>query len=274
MATQPESPIEQPAEQRGSMLTIGEHLTEARQRLTIAALTVVLTTVVTLIFTNDILDFLTEPARDADSDFRPIFTELLGFVGAYFKIGLLIGIAAAMPMVLYQGFMFINPGLEPHERRWLLPIVLLASLSFAGGGAFAFFVAWPPALDFLLDFGDNIAEPQIRINNYIDMLTRFVFWTGVVFETPLVLMGLGWLGIVTARRLVRAWRWAIIGSFVIAALITPSIDPVTQAAVAIPLIGLYGLGIGLVWLVQGRGLGHQDREAAARAAAASPKDDD
>ena len=255
MATQPESPIEQPAEQRGSMLTIGEHLTEARQRLTIAALTVVLATVVTLIFTNDILDFLTEPARDADPDFRPIFTELLGFVGAYFKIGLLIGIAAAMPMVLYQGFMFINPGLEPQERRWLLPIVLLASLSFAGGGAFAFYVAWPPALDFLLDFGDNIADPQIRISNYIDMLTRFVFWTGIVFETPLVLMGFGWLGLVTARRLVKAWRWAIIGSFVIAAFITPSIDPVTQAAVAIPLIFLYGLGILLVKLVEKRGLG-------------------
>ena len=74
------------------------------------------------------------------------------------------------------------------------------------------------------------------------MLTRFVFWTGVVFETPLVLMGLGWMGLVTARKLIKAWRWAIIGSFVIAAFITPSIDPVTQAFVAVPLIFLYGLG--------------------------------
>ena len=221
------------------MLTIGEHLVEARQRLTIAALTIVLTTVVSLIFTNRILDFLIEPGRAADPDFRPIFTELLGFISAYFKVGLLVGIAAAMPMVVYQAFMYINPGLEPQERRWLLPIVLLASLSFAGGGAFAFFVAWPPALDFLLDFGDNIADPQIRISNYIDMLTRFVFWTGIV----------------TARRLMQAWRWAIIGSFIVAALITPSIDPVTQAAVAIPLIFLYGLGILLVKLVEKRGLG-------------------
>ena len=255
MATQPGAPIEEPAEKRGAMLTVGEHLTEARQRLTIAALTVVLTTVVSLVFTNDILEFLIDPAREADPDFRPIFTELLGFVGAYVKIGLLVGIGAAMPMLVYQGFMFITPGLEPYERRWLIPIVLMASLSFAGGGAFAFFIAWPPALDFLLDFGDNIANPQIRINNYIDMLTRFIFWTGVVFETPLVLMGFGWLGLLTASRLIRAWRWAIIFSFVVAALITPSIDPVTQAAVAIPLIGLYGIGIGLVWLVQSRGLG-------------------
>ena len=259
MASQPEPAPEivddEAQNAPAGMLTIGEHLVEARQRLTITALTIVLTTVVSLIFTNRILDYLIEPARVADPDFRPIFTELLGFISAYFKIGLLVGIAVAMPMVIYQGFMFINPGLEPQERRWLLPIVLLASLSFAGGGAFAFYVAWPPALDFLLDFGDNIADPQIRISNYIDMLTRFVFWTGIVFETPLVLMGFGWLGLVTARRLIKAWRWAIIGSFVIAAFITPSIDPVTQAAVAIPLIFLYGLGILLVKLVEKRGLG-------------------
>ncbi|MXY78426.1 MAG: twin-arginine translocase subunit TatC [Chloroflexi bacterium] len=247
--------IDEEEQRAKGMLTIGEHLVEARQRLTIAALTIVLTTVVALIFTNQILDFLIEPGRAADPDFRPIFTELLGFISAYFKVGLLVGIAVAMPMVIYQGFMFVNPALEPQERRWLLPIVLLASLSFAGGGAFAFFVAWPPALDFLLDFGDNIADPQIRISNYIDMLTRFVFWTGIVFETPLVLMGFGWLGVITAHRLIRAWRWAIIGSFIIAALITPSIDPVTQAAVAIPLIFLYGLGILLVKLVETRGLG-------------------
>ncbi|PZC44572.1 MAG: sec-independent protein translocase protein TatC [Chloroflexi bacterium] len=262
MATQPDPEteiVEDEAQRREGMLTIGEHLVEARQRVTVTALTIVLTTVVTLIFTNQILDFLLEPARDADPNFRPIFTELLGFVSAYFKIGLLIGIAAAMPMLIYQGFMFINPGLEPHERRWLLPIVLLATASFAGGGAFAFFIAWPPALDFLLDFGDNIAEPQIRISNYIDMLTRFVFWTGVVFETPLVLMGLGWMGLVTARKLIKAWRWAIIGSFVVAAFITPSIDPVTQAFVAVPLIFLYGLGIILVKIVEKRGLG-KDRD--------------
>ena len=87
------------------------------------------------------------------------------------------------------------------------------------------------------------------------MLTRFVFWTGIVFEMPLVLMGLGALGVLRAKRLIRAWRWAIIGSFIVAAFITPSIDPVTQAFVAVPLIFLYGLGIVLVWIVQDRGMG-------------------
>ena len=103
MASQPDPEILDDEGQRGSgMLTVGEHLVEARQRLTIAALTIVLTTVVTLIFTNQILDFLIEPGRCADPNFRPIFTELLGFVSAYFKIGLLIGIAGAMPIVRGQ----------------------------------------------------------------------------------------------------------------------------------------------------------------------------
>ena len=90
----------------------------------------------------------------------------------------------------------------------------------------------------------------MRINNYIDMLTRFVFWTGIIFEMPLFLMGLGAFGLVTARKLVGMWRWAIIGSFLLAALITPSIDPVTQTIVAVPAMGLYGLGVLLVRIVE------------------------
>ena len=244
---------EGPSAESGAM-TLFEHLDELRKRITIAALTIVLTTVVALVFTNDIIVFLTEPARKADPDFEPIFTEVLGFVSAYFKVGLLVGLAAGMPMLIYQVFAFLAPGLEPSERKWLFPLALLASLSFVGGGSFAFFVAWPPALDFLLNFGDGVADPQIRINNYVDVLTRFVFWTGIVFELPLVLMGFGFLGLLTASRLIKAWRWAIIGAFVIAAFITPSIDPVTQAAVAIPLMVLYLLGILLVKIIEPRAL--------------------
>ena len=257
MATQPaEPPGEIPPGPRGEKyLTLFEHLNELRRRLTISALVLVLTTVVALVFTREIIEYITGPARNVDPDFKPIFTELLGFVGAYVKVGLLVGVAAGMPVFLYQMFAFVNPALTGQERKWIVPITLLASLSFAGGGAFAYFIAWPPALDFLLDFGTDLAEPQIRINNYVDMLTRFVFWSGMVFETPLVLMGLGYLGLVTARRLVRMWRVAVIGSFVIAALITPSIDPITQTAVAVPLMVLYGLGIALVKLVQDRGPG-------------------
>ena len=234
----------------GAELTLGEHLVEIRQRLTVATLSVVLTTVVTLVFAEQILDYLLQPGRDALPNFRPIYTELLGYIGAYIKISLMLGIAGAMPVIVYQAYAFIHPGLTRAERRWILPIVFVATFAFGAGGAFAFYLGWPPALDFLLTFGGNIADPQVRINNYIDMLTRFVFWTGIIFEMPLFLMGLGAFGLVTAKKLVGMWRWAIIGSFLLAALITPSIDPVTQTIVAVPAMGLYGLGVLLVRIVE------------------------
>ena len=265
MATQPtteppdEPPIPPPDDpelveeldgDQGAELTLGEHLVEIRQRLTVATLSIVLTTVVTLVFAEQILDYLLQPGRDALPNFRPIYTELLGYIGAYIKISLMLGIAGAMPVIVYQVYAFIHPGLTRAERRWILPIVFVATFAFAAGGAFAFYLGWPPALDFLLNFGGNIAEPQVRINNYIDMLTRFVFWTGIIFEMPLFLMGLGAFGLVTARKLVGMWRWAIIGSFLLAALITPSIDPITQTIVAVPAMGLYALGVLLVRIVE------------------------
>ena len=247
----PDDPeLDEDLDDEGAELTLGEHLVEIRHRLTIATLSVVLTTVVTLVFAEQILDYLLQPGRDALPNFRPIYTELLGYIGAYIKISLMLGIAGAMPVIVYQVYAFIHPGLTRAERRWILPIVFVATFAFAAGGAFAFYLGWPPALDFLLNFGDNIADPQVRINNYVDMLTRFVFWTGIIFEMPLFLMGLGAFGLVTAKRLVGMWRWAIIGSFLLAALITPSIDPVTQTIVAVPAMGLYGLGVLLVRIVE------------------------
>ena len=243
-----------PEEPEGAELTLGEHLNEIRQRLTVSVLTMVLTTVVALLFASTILDYLLQPGRDALPEFRPIYTELLGFIGAYIKISLMLGLAGAMPVIVYQIYAFIHPGLTGAERKWIMPIVGLATVAFACGGAFAFFIGWPPALSFLLNFGQDIADPQVRINNYIDMLTRFVIWTGIIFELPLFLMGLGAIGLVTSKRLLGMWRWAIIGSFLLAALITPSIDPVTQTFVAVPTLGLYILGIVLVKLVEKRTL--------------------
>ncbi len=241
-----------PDQPEGGDLTLGEHLNEIRQRLTVAVLTLILTTVITLVFASTILDYLLEPGRQALPEFRPIYTELLGFIGAYIKISLMLGLAGAMPVIVYQIYAFIHPGLTRNEQKWIMPIVGLATIAFACGGAFAFFIGWPPALTFLLNFGQDIADPQVRINNYIDMLTRFVIWTGIVFELPLFLMGLGAIGLVTSKKLLGMWRWAIIGAFLLAALITPSIDPVTQTFVAVPTLGLYILGIVLVRLVENR----------------------
>jgi sec-independent protein translocase protein TatC len=131
--------------------------------------------------------------------------------------------------------------------------VLGTFVLFLGGVAFAYYIALPPAMDFLLNFGGGeIAEPNIRIGSYVDFVTRLLFWTGVSFQTPLIVMYLSRFGIVSAGQLLRWWRFAVVIAFVVAAIVTPTIDPVTQSLVAGPIIVLYFLGIVLAVLVRPR----------------------
>ena len=118
--------------------------------------------------------------------------------------------------------------------------------------AFAYYLALPPALDFLLNFGGDLAEPNIRVESYIDFVTRLLFWTGVTFQTPIIIMYLARIRLVSAGQLIRWWRIAIVMAFVIAAFVTPTWDPVTQSLVAGPIVVLYFLGIILAWLVRPR----------------------
>jgi len=234
----------------GKYMTITEHLAELRGRLFIAAVAVVAGLALSAAFGNDIIKFLKEPAQGRQVNFQ--FIEPFEFVVTYFRVSLLGGLVIGMPVIVYEGLMFISPGLTRQEKRWLYSVALGASLLFLGGVAFAYYVALPPALNFLFRFGEDIAQPNIRIGSYIDFVTRLVFWTGVTFETPIVVMFLARFRIVSARQLLRWWRYAIVIAFLIAAIVTPTIDPVTQSLVAGPIIVLYFLGIVLAWLVQPR----------------------
>jgi len=238
-AAPPEPPSEAPREESGERyMTLIEHLEELRFRLFISAVFVVIGLAVSIFFGEELIAFLKEPAERKNPDFR---VSLLG--------GLILG----MPMIVYQGLRFVAPALRPGERHWLYGTVAGAFALFLGGVAFAYYIALPPALDFLLDFGGgDLAEPNIRVGSYVDFVTRLLFWTGVAFETPLIVMYLARFGIVTAGQLLRWWRYAIVGAFIIAAIVTPTIDPVTQSIVAGPIIVLYFLGIILAVFVQPR----------------------
>ena len=250
----PEPPGEAPQEQPGERyLTVLEHIEELRFRLFISAAFVVIGLGVSVFFGNDIIDFLKKPAEARSENFELQFIEPLELFVTYFRVSLLGGLILGMPMIVYQGLRFVSPGLDPNERRWLFVTVAGTFVLFLGGVAFAYYIALPPALGFLLDFGGgDIAEPNIRVGSYVDFVTRLLFWTGVSFQTPLVVMYLARFGIVSARQLLRWWRFAIIGAFVIAAIVTPTIDPVTQSLVAGPIIVLYFLGVILAVFVQPR----------------------
>jgi len=225
--------------------TIREHLSELRRRLVIAAVAVAVATVAGFFITDRIFLALKAIAPGVDL----IYTELPEYITTYFKVSLLAGLALALPVIVYQLVMFVSPGLTPRERRWLLVLMPGVFVSFALGATFAYFVLLPPAMRFLLTFGGDIARPQIRIGNYVSVVTTLVFWVGLLFEMPLVVAFLARLGVISHHFLARRRRWAIVLAFVVGAIITPTFDPVNQSLVAVPLIALYELSILLAWLM-------------------------
>lgn len=233
-------------------LTLMEHLLELRYRIVVCSIAVVIGLAVTAIFAKDIIDFLEDPARDRSPEFQPQFIEPFENFVVYFKVALLGGLIVAMPVIVFQVLRFVSPALRGTERVWLWGTVLGATALFLCGVAFAYYVALPPALDFLLNFNNEAAVPNIRISSYIDFVTRLLFWTGVTFEIPIVVMYLARFRIVRAGQLLRWWRYAVVIIAVVAAIVTPTVDPVTMSLVMAPMIVLYFLGVILAWFVQPR----------------------
>ena len=219
------------------------HLLELRKRLMISALAVVATTIVAFVFHRWIIDFLLRPADALNEPGRLVFIDVLEPFGVAMKVSIVTGIVLALPIVLSQIILFVSPGLTSREKRYLyafLPAVLLA---FAAGAAFGYLVLIPPAINFLINFGGEIAEPTVRISSYINLMTMLLFWMGIVFETPLVMLILARFGVVSAAGFARWRRHWIVVAFILGALITPTFDPINQSLVAIPLIILYEVGI-------------------------------
>jgi sec-independent protein translocase protein TatC len=235
----------------GKNLTILEHLQELRYRLMICAGALVLAMLASFWpLTGWVLEWMKEPAAAKVENFELVFTDPLEYVTTYFRVSLLLGVAMAMPVFLWQLLAFVGPGLTKQEKRWVYPIILGASLMFVLGLLFAYYVELPPALNFLLNFGGDFAVPLISVKKYVDFVTRLMFVTGIVFEMPFVVMGLAKIGVVQSRQLLRWWRFAFVGAFVMSAIVTPSIDPITQTLVALPMVVLYFVGIALAKLVE------------------------
>lgn len=233
-------------------LTIRGHLEELRRRLFISAIAVVVATVVAFVFHRQILELLKRPIENIEGlgDNVLVFTEVTEFLGVIMKVSLLAGLVLALPVVMYQVVMFVAPGLTPQERRYLFIFLPGTIVAFVAGILFGYFVLFPPALRFLLTFGGDVAVPMIRIGNYMNLMITLLFWMGVVFETPFVMFFLARLGVVSARQLARFRRFAVVGAFILGAIITPTFDPVNQTLVALPIIVLYELGIHLAKLAQ------------------------
>ena len=230
-------------------LPIAQHLQELRRRLTWSVLSILICTGVAFAFHQQILSLLMEPAKGFSDipNQKPIFTDITEFLGIATKVSLLVGIFASLPLILYQIVLFSRPGLSGKEKRYLYALLPLSLLSFICGAAFGYRILFPPAINFLLNFGSDIATPYIRIGTYVNLMITLLFWMGIIFETPVVLFFLSRIGVVTSEFLSKKRRYAVVIAFILGAIITPTFDPINQSLVAAPIIVLYELSI---WLTK------------------------
>lgn len=220
-------------------LPLIEHLRELRSRLVKAALSIAIATIVSFLFIDQTMDLLLEPAGNVQ---LIAITPTETFVN-YLKVALYVGIAISMPLLVYQVFRFLAPGLTRTERRWVLMSLPAVTFLFALGLVFCYSVLLHPALGFLLGFGSDRIQNTPSISAYLSFVTRFLMAVAIAFQTPVIVFLLSKLGVATPQRLARFRRWAYVLAFVLAAIITPTPDPVNQSFVAIPIILLYELGI-------------------------------
>jgi len=227
-------------------LTFIGHLGELRRRVVKCVIALAITTVISFIFAEHIFQILISPAGDINL----IFIEMTEMIGTYMRLSLAAGIILAMPYLVYQLLMFVSPALTRREKKRVYLLLPWITLMFIAGVAFGYFILIPPATSFLMTFGSNIADPMIKIGNYISIVTRLLVASGAVFETPVIILFLARLGIVKAKMLSSKRRHAIVAAFILAAIITPTFDPINQSLVALPLIVLYEISIWLAKLVQ------------------------
>ena len=211
-----------------------EHLGELRVRIMRAMYGLLAGTVIALPFSERIVDWLARPITRLG--YELVFTAPAEAFWVQMKVGLIAGVFIAAPIILWQVWAFIAPGLHGHEKKYAVPFVLIGSVMFLAGGAFSLFVVTPYALTFLLGYARPGLKPMITIQNHVDFLLKFTLAFGAVFELPLALTLLARMGVVNARMLAKNRKYAILGAFVAGAVLTPTPDAFNQALMAGPLI--------------------------------------
>jgi len=247
-----DSHTEAPEERQLGQMGIMQHLEELRKRIIISLISVAVTFGVGWYYAEKIFGVMEKPIKDALKNHG--HDPILNYVNPtdpfnlYLKIGLYAGIFIASPIILYQVWMFISPGLYRREKRFVLPFLFLSVGLFLSGGFFGYKIVYPVALDFLIGYAKDL-KPMIVAAEYLDLFLTIVLGLALIFELPIVLGFMGMMGVVNARFLFKHIRGAVFLFFVVAAILTPTTDPLNMTIYAAPLILLYIMSIGIVWLV-------------------------
>jgi sec-independent protein translocase protein TatC len=240
--------------EKESMPTMGflDHLEELRKRLVYSAIAVAVGAVVCWGLRERIYGIMQKPIMDAlQKNGMPeklVYLNPTEPFNLYLKIAALAGLFLTSPFVLYQVWMFISPGLYRHEKRYVFPFMVSTITLFTCGGYFGYRFAYPRALDFLIDFGKQF-QPMITIGEYTQLFLSIVVGMGLIFEMPILVFFLSFMGILSPRFMLRHFRYAILVIFIIAGIVTPTPDVFNMCVFASPMLALYGISVGVAYLV-------------------------
>ena len=247
---------EESSEEEMTKMSFFDHLDELRKRIIYSLIAVAVAFFICFSFARPIFDHMSEPLRAALRDMglqdQLYFTKPTDAFTLFINLALVIGLFLASPFVLYQVWAFIAPGLYRNERKYAVPFVFFCSALFIAGGLFGYYIAFPFALEFLIGFGGERLVPWITATEYMRTFWTVVLGLGIIFELPVMMLFLGLLGILTPGFLMRNFRYAVLLIFIVAAVITPTADIINLMIFAMPMMALYMVGVGLVWLVARR----------------------
>jgi sec-independent protein translocase protein TatC len=256
------------------VMTIWEHLEELRSRVIKMMGAFLIGAIVAWVYHENILRILAQPfveAWNSNAELKGVAAlyypaPASAFI-AYVRLSALTGIVAALPIILWQIWSFVAPGLYSREKRFAIPFVVTSCLLFAGGGYFGWKIAFPAAFQFLLGFGGDVGSsfkvvPTVMVPDYIEFVMHMLLAFGIAAELPVLVFFLSVAGVVTHRHLIKFARYFVVIAFVISAIITPP-DPMSQLLLAIPLCLLYVVSIGVAWLFSRKRVAAEDAAAAA-----------
>ena len=260
--TEEEKPADGDSPEAEVSMTIWEHLAELRTRLMRAALALLAGAIIAWVYREKLLAWIAQPYRNAwATKFpnEPLELQTLApadvFVN-YMQLSLVAGVVFAVPMIFYQLWAFVSPGLYAREKKYIIPFVVMSTTLFMSGVAFAYYVAFPFSFEYFFsllgDVGGNtgiVLKSRPTMEYYLDFSERMLLAFGGVFELPLFIAFLSLAGIVTPRQLVKFSRYAIIASFIVGAFVTPGPEISSQCAVSGALVVLYFISVGLAYIV-------------------------
>ena len=242
-------PVDEAAEATGGRMSFLEHLDELRKRLIYSLISLGVGVGIACLFIEQLYQFVMRPMQQMlPPGGKLIFIEGPEAFMLYIRIAIIAGLVIAAPLIMIQLWLFISPALYRKERRFAVPFVVLASTGFIGGAAFSHYLVFPVMWRFFASFSNDFVTFEPRVEPAFDLYIKMLVAMALVFQLPTVVLFLARFGLVTARMMIRYFKYAILAIFIIAAVITPSQDMASQLIVAVPMTALYVISILVAWI--------------------------